>query len=35
MMMMPLLATSITGHLHIVEHLISQRELVGKYVGED
>merc|ERR1719203_1826012 len=28
--MTPLLAASVTGHLHIVEHLISQRELVGK-----
>ena len=26
----PLLAASITGHLHIVEHLISQGELVDK-----
>merc|ERR1719458_2344911 len=28
--MTPLLAASVTGHLHIVEHLIGQRELVGK-----
>jgi len=28
--MTPLLAASVTGHLHIVEHLIGQRDLVGK-----
>jgi ankyrin repeat protein len=28
--MTPLLAASVTGHLHIVEHLIQQRDLVGK-----
>jgi len=28
--MTPLLAASVTGHLHIVEYLIGQRDLVGK-----
>lgn len=28
--MTPLLAASVTGHLHIVEHLIGQRDLVGR-----
>lgn len=28
--MTPLLAASVTGHLHIVEHLIGQKDLVGR-----